>query len=124
MYKIMYRLQGNRIDGNLDQEENNEDDDEGDVEVEESDPDSDEEDEEVDNSCGGLSTLMIAEMLLRDFRLSDETKVGGKINGKVGTWALLKANGALEDDYKDKDWYKRLQPKVEDDQYIKLCKRE
>ena len=67
---------------------------------------------------------MMAEMLLRDASLSDETKVGGKIRGVEGTWAILKANGALEVDYKDKDWYKRLETKNEDDQYIKLCKQE
>jgi hypothetical protein len=117
MYEIMLKLQGGNILGALDEEENSSDDD-MEARLEEEDPDKDEVDKPKDNTAdSGFSTLMMAEMLLRDEKLSDATKVAGS------TWAELKEE-AKDEEYKNKEWYKKLLNAPKDDSYIKLCKKE
>ena len=118
MYDIMFRLQGDNILGVLDEEENGADDD-MEAGLEEEDPDKDEVDPPEDNTDpSGFSPFMMAEMLLRDEKLSDATEVAGS------TWAKLKKEAMDEEGYKNTKWYKKTVDGPKDDQYIKICKQE
>lgn len=115
MFTTLLKLQGGRVGGG---EIASDEEPEIDTEDEDHNKDETNEDGDDEEDGGPPSKLQMAEIMFREKPLSDNTIVCGK------TWKELKLEKAMEEDFRQAEWYKKAQEDGEDDEYEALIKKE